>query len=142
VNYFYSTYSVLRDHARYGEGMYTSEENPETRFANLLEIVAVEAPNYVRGNETTTDGEMAQALSEWHKELETDVSATFRGLTDPEGLNMAKEAANTDEFLRTLQAIRKGVKLAMHSKYKKAHGINGRPSLNTMPTSYPVYIPK
>lgn len=66
-------------------------------------------------------GQIANALSPWHKELAATCSRKYRSLTmGPEG-RLSRPEANQDPELLALQALRRGVRDAMRRNYRRAN---------------------
>jgi len=128
MNYSETTAYIVKDFERKPEALTYGGDDPETRFRNIIGVVSIIAPNFIYPDGFPTPGQMAQALSDWHSELATEVSSRYSLLTTelPNGSGLSREEANSDSELRMLQGIRRGVKLAMNSKYRSAQRVSAR----------------
>ena len=100
------------------------ESGMPTRFDAIRTVVADTAPNFVApDDEYARPGQLAHGLSEWHRYLLNQCSVSYWSLTaDPNGPRMNREEANADPQLQTLQAIRRGVRMAMNRNFRMARG--------------------
>jgi hypothetical protein len=119
-----STAYLIADLERKPEGWQIASEQLGSEFIALRSLVAIVAPNFVLPGEVAPLGQIAQELSEWHRELLLQCSETYNYLTaSSDGPKLAREEANADRRLQTLQSIKQGVKAAMISYYRGARGV-------------------
>lgn len=128
MSYSETTAYIIEDFERKPGALTFGGDDSETRFNNIVGLVSVVASNFIFPDEFPRAGQMAQALSDWHRELAVEVSDRYRLLTSepPRGAALSREDANNDPELQMLQGIRRGVRLAMNSKYRSAQRISSR----------------
>jgi hypothetical protein len=93
-----------------------------SKYEAMRAHTAFVASNFASG-ELWRLGQIAQDLSEWHQTLRSQCSSIYKGLTaNPDGPQLTREEANADPGLLTLQAVRRGVRDAMNTRYRWAYG--------------------
>lgn len=103
------------------------EQASISRFDAVQQITTVVAPNFVRPGEIATAGQIAQGLSDWHRELADLCTERFMALTADEfGPQLSRSEANAECDPQTLQAIRRGVRAAMNNSYRFARDTSKR----------------
>ena len=86
-------------------------------------ITSVAAGTFTRGNH----GQSAQFLSEWRASIASQCSEEYTALREGQPA-LTREEANQDPNLRKLNAIRKGIGLAMRQDYGYAQRVRRIPS--------------
>jgi len=119
---------------RIGGGLNTDEY-----FEAVKGVTAIIASNYILPEQSVSSGSIAQGLAEWHKDIQGHCSFIYKCLTeDTEGPRLSREEANSDNHLRTLQSIRRGVRYAMKSNYKSAQKVSTN-KLKVMPSILDIF---
>ena len=107
---------------RLEETLEFATDTPGTRPMVLKGVFQLVAPNFVRSEQPSSPGQLAQGLSDWHRVLQDLCVDIFRHLTsDSEGPMLGRVEANNDEELQVLQALRRGVKASRNDHARKAH---------------------
>ena len=140
MTYEATTAYIIEDFERKSCALTESEpEDPQVKFNNIVGVVSIVAANFIFPDEFPTHGQIAQSLSDWHRELAETVSAKYEYLTKAkDGPCLTREEANTDPNLRMLQAIRQGVRRSMNSNYRIAQKLSNQQLLRlTDEAGYP-----
>src|SRR5579884_2679509 len=110
-----ATTYLVREFDRKPDALAFLGQDPDSRFINWILAIGITASNFVYPEEFPTHGQMAQALSDWQREVSSEVSERFNWLTNDAGMGLSKLEANLNTGLIRLQMVRRGIRLAMNS---------------------------